>query len=297
MKTEHKLYNDKVTVTFDPDARTNRYIVTDETAKLDKQPVPGVTSVLDKALSKPGLMTFPLNAALSHLGAVFSEEQGKWVLKQEITLTSELVGSAAKAWTVRSDAGKDVGTEVHTAIEQFLNKQLPVLDTMSQEATKAYLAFCKWYETQDIKPLAVEQIVYSRAHQFAGTFDCLLEIDGKTVLCDLKTTNISRYGILVNGKWTGIYPENFLQLGAYSLAWLEETREPYNGTYEKDEFIGTYSNERKIDDLMVINVTKTGDLHTLRASELGLSVGDCEQQFLNARELVNFLGRIKKGQK
>lgn len=292
MKTTHSLYNNTVTIDFDSDAKANRYIVTDTVKGITRQPVPGVTSVIDKALHKPGLLTFPLNAALSHLGATFDVKQGKWVLETEITLTSELVGSASKAWLDRSNAGKDVGTEAHSLIEQFLlgasnldsDEALAGYPDASPEARKAFKAFTNWYkEHVKIKPLAIEQIVYSRAHAFAGTFDCLLEIDGKTVLCDLKTTNVSRYGLKVDGKWTGIYPENFLQLGAYAQAYREE------------HFHNTGKLESPISDLMVINVTKDGNIHTLKASELGLKVEDCEQAFLQARDLLSFLSRVRKG--
>lgn len=294
MKTVHSLYNGDVEISFDSEARGNRYIVSDKVARVDKQPVPGTTSILDLALAKKGLMTFPLNAALSHLGATFSEEQGKWVLKQEVRLTSDLVSSAAKAWTVRRDSGADAGTDFHAWVEDYLRDKVAVPPSLLDE-NRMEMKFHDWYQSlPNVKVLAVEKIVYSRQHQFCGTTDAILEIDGETILCDWKTTNPSRYGIPVNGKWTGIYAEAFLQAGAYCQAYGEEYAQDKGGEWNLNRGKTT---SWKIDDIMIVNVTKTGDLHTLRASELGLSVEECESQFLHAKELVNFLSRIKKGQK
>lgn len=146
-----------------------------------------------------------------------------------------------------------------------------------EQIDKALQAFIKWYKSQpNIRPLSVEQVVYSRTYNYAGTYDCLLEIDGQTVLCDLKTTNISRSAP------RGIYAEHFLQLGAYAAAHHEEN--PLE----------------EIQDLMVIRVGKDGVVHTLRASEVGLTSLTCESAFkgvLQAYKFMTPLSKILKEQK
>lgn len=94
-----KLYNDTITLHFNENAR-NRYVLED-----GHSPV-GVTTVLS-GLAKPALMTWPMNEAIAHLKVNVGDFEG-----------------AAKAYLKRSDKGKDIGTEVHTLIEQFLREEM-----------------------------------------------------------------------------------------------------------------------------------------------------------------------------
>lgn len=142
---------------------------------------------------------------------------------------------------------------------------------MSPEAAKAFEAFKKWYKSQpSIKVLAVEEICYSKNHDYAGTWDGMMELEGKVILFDLKTNNASQTAPL------GVYPEHFLQLGAYSLAHLEEN--PLE----------------TIDDLCIIRVGKDGKLNTLRSSELGLSIKQCQEAFIAALNIYKFMTPLSK---
>lgn len=259
MKT-FNLYNGSVTLDFHENG--HKYQVTENGVTTTPT---GATTIL-RVLNKPALMTWPLNECIKALGGTWSDDEKGWVVSEK-TLTSELLNQAAKAYTRKSDKGMDTGKEVHAWIEQFLITGVGGAPTPSLEAQKACLAFVDWFESQNIKVLATEQPVYSRKYGYAGTFDALLEIDGKVVLVDIKTTNVSRTAPL------GIYPENFLQLGAYSLAHTEESGQV-------------------VDDLMIINASKTGKLSTLRASEIGLSVKDCESSFLDCLKLFNMMNTL-----
>jgi len=245
----NKLYNGTVTLYFNEKAR-NRYMLED-----DHSPV-GVTTVL-QTLNKPALMTWPMHEAIDYLKKHPEDYEG-----------------AEKAYLKKSDAGKDTGTAIHFAVETFLNDQIggyqSIIVPKHPDAGRAYSSFVDWYRSQKIRPLAVEQVVYSMDKDFAGTYDCLLEIDGQTVLCDLKTTNVSRSAP------KGIYAEMFLQLGAYSLAHHEEN--PLE----------------TIEDLMVIRVGKDGIVYTLRASQISLSVKDCEQAFTKVLGAYRFMTPLSK---
>lgn len=248
-----KLYNDSITLHFADNAR-NRYTI-EETGS---SPV-GVTTVL-QTLNKPALMTWPMNEAIAHLKINLGDYEG-----------------AAKAYLKKSDKGKDTGTEIHALIEQDLLEMQnlsnfkPTLVGASTDAVKAFRSWSLWRMDQvSLKPLAVEEIIYSKKFDYAGTYDCLLEIDGEVVLCDLKTNNASQTAPL------GVYPEHFLQLGAYSLAHLEEN--PLE----------------EIDDLMIIRVGKDGVLNTLRSSELGLSIKQCQNAFIATLHAYKFLTPLSK---
>lgn len=246
-----KLYDDTLTIHFSNKAR-NRYMI-EET---QNSPV-GVTTIL-QLLSKDGLMLWPLWEGVEWLKTHKDDYEG-----------------ALKAYTIKSDSGKSVGTEVHAAIESFLILEKVKKSNVraiagSTEIEKPLKAFLGWFDEVQPKVLATEQIIYSKELDYAGTFDALLEIDGEVVLCDVKTTNLSRSAPL------GIYPEMFLQLGGYCLAHHEEFP------------------EQQIDDLMIIRVGKEGKLYTLRASELGFTPKLLEDTFRQLVQLYRFMTPLKK---
>jgi hypothetical protein len=239
---EADLYNGKHHLVFNPNARGRapRYKVDDVARK-------GVTTILGDTLSKKGLMTWPMDVALDYIKA-----------KLPVVTEEDLQIAALEHERLR-DAGGSTGTEAHSMVEAYLTGG--VVDTNhSPEATNAYMAFEKWFEKAKPTVLGVENVIYSEHGQYAGTYDCLLEIDGKVMLCDLKTTNPSREAP------DGIYWENFLQLGAYANA-HEEQR-----LFEIDNG-GTKL--REIEDLMIISAKKNGKMDLCKASDLGYTVLQC----------------------
>jgi len=243
VKKTVKLYDGEITIEFNNKAR-NRYVVLED----GHSPV-GVTTVL-AGLAKPGLALWPMYEAIDWLKKNPDDFEG-----------------AEKAYLIKSDKGKSVGTDVHAALENYLNGRGVI---MSDDIFKPYMAFNSWFADNDPKVLATEQIIYSKKYDYAGTYDVLLDLDGKVVLCDIKTTNASRSAPL------GIYPEYLLQLGAYSLAHHEEN--PLE----------------KVDDLMVIRVGKDGVLNTLTASQLGFKVSFLEDTFKQLIELYKFMTPLTK---
>jgi hypothetical protein len=270
----------------------------------------GVTTILGATLNKPALMLWPLNEAMKSLGArmVCTDQEKQiweWTLDNDIVVNTIKIQAAATAHRKRSDKGKDVGHLAHSLVEDYLNAQLNSTSagntlTDDKQALAAFRAFKGWFEATQPKVLGVEQIVFSRENDVAGTFDCLLEIDGKVVLGDLKTTNASRDAP------QGVYPEMFLQLGAYAQAYLEEKRAVF--TYEAEgtkwdwqgfaSYTSTTRADKKagaiLDDLAIINAGKTGDLNVVYASELGLSVQDCIDAWLRVLNTYKFLQPLSK---
>lgn len=251
VKKTVKLYDGTVTIEFNNLAR-NRYVILED----GHSPV-GVTTIL-QGLNKPGIALWYMSEAIAWLKANPNDFDG-----------------AEKAYLIKSGKGKDVGTAVHAWIEEFLKGRNikdhthQVID-MDQQVAEIGLVFQNWFLEHNPKVLATEQIIYSKALDYAGTYDALLEIDGKVVLCDIKTTNSSRIAPL------GIYSEMFLQLGGYSLAHHEENP------------------EQVIDDLMIIRVGKDGVLNTLRASELGFTPSFLEDAFKAVVQTYKFITPLSK---
>jgi hypothetical protein len=103
----------------------------------------------------------------------------------------------------------EIGTQAHHLIEWAIRKALgqkvgpepKVVD----DAQWAFMAFEDWARSVALKPIFIEQTVFSRVHGYAGTMDLLAEIEGRIELVDFKT-----------GK--AIYAETHLQNVAYQVA-------------------------------------------------------------------------------
>ena len=272
---EFDMYGGEIRLEFSEAA--HRYRVSRKEVKSWSKPkaVVGVSTVLN-TLNKPSLMTWPMVECLKHIGCTLKFTNGDyvWHVKKNIILTEELVRDAAKAYTRRSEAGKDIGKDIHWHIEVWL-RDGGRMDSDDLVVNRGVNNFVKWFEESKARVLEIERVVYSKALDYAGTFDALLEVNGKTVLVDWKTSNVSKDAP------EGIYPEAILQMGAYSLAFTEETG-------------------RTIDRLMVVNISKKdGRINTLSNAQLGWNVEDCERAFRDLLNVYRFHSRtanyIRKG--
>lgn len=295
MKT-YQLYNGEVTMTFDKDAPRYRYKVTDPNNGISDKPVRGVTTLLRDVIHKPDLLMWPMNEALTHLfGQEFNKtekaykyREAKAAVKSNMVYTTDeletLLNEARSAHTKKSDRGKDVGTLVHTAIEYYLRGQdkenalqsslsdaggVTTQDVMN-DTMRALTAFVAWWEGLEEKEvLGLENPVYSRTLQYSGTYDLIARINGKVYMLDFKTTNKSMSAPL------GIYAEYFLQLAAYAYAVKEERG------YE-------------FDDLGIINVGKDGVISIATATDLGMTIKECETTFAYAVRLHDWLDKTAR---
>lgn len=259
---ERKMYKGEVHLIHNPDAKGSapRYKIM-EGDKIIAKPK-GVTTILGQTLAKD-LISWAVGMAQDYL-----REKLPVITEQDLE-------QAGRAYMVRRDAGASTGTEAHAMVENYLKGLTQT--SGSKEATNAYHAFVEWFESETPTVINVEEVIYSKEHEFAGTYDCMLEIDGKVVLCDLKTTNTSKKAP------QGIYAENFIQLGAYAMAHEEQRK------YEGED-----SKLREIDDLMVISAKKDGKLDIMSASTLGLSVKECGEMFKRVVNIYHFLAQVSK---
>lgn len=105
---------------------------------------------------------------------------------------------------IRQDAA-DIGSEVHSLIEEFLQNGYisKSMETIRNEVKNAFKSFQNWWEI-------IKQNTYRIIYQeykltcpyFGGTLDMLIEINGKKYLVDFKTSNHVGY-------------KYYLQLAAY----------------------------------------------------------------------------------
>jgi hypothetical protein len=262
---ERALYGGNIRIIHNPDAKGSapRYKIVDGSGEILSKPK-GVTTILGKTLAKD-LMDWGISCCVAEL-----EEKLPVITKADLE-------KAAKAYTRKRDSGASTGSEAHAMVEDFL-KGIPARSG-SQEARNAYNAFVQWFNDVTPTVINVEEVIYSHEYEYAGTYDCMLEIDGKVVLCDLKTTNTSRQAP------NGIYADYFIQLGAYAAA--HEEQRSFEETNGKTEL-------RPIDDLMVISAKKNGKMDIATASDLGLSVAECGDMFKRVANLFAFQTQLTK---
>ena len=136
-------------------------------------PFPGCTAICamqDSTSGSDGLITWGVNGALETYRSVLQESKD-WEQARE----------AAKKWPSRA---RDLGSEVHVAVDQF-NRGLPLELTND---TAPYVAqYAAWLRNNKIEVVGSEKYVVNKAIGFGGTYDSLLRIDGELVLCDIKT--------------------------------------------------------------------------------------------------------------
>jgi hypothetical protein len=103
----------------------------------------------------------------------------------------------------------DIGSQVHALIEWTLRAELLYAagpsPRITDKAQWAFMAWEDWKKSVHLKPIAIEQVVWSDAHGYAGTLDLLAEVNGELSVLDWKT-----------GK--AVYAESHLQNAAYRHA-------------------------------------------------------------------------------
>lgn len=205
---------------------------------LDDKKVVGTTTVLG-VISKPALIPWASNQAVDYIQDAIRRHtsDSKSVKPKNIELPTDnwdnMLKEARRAYAQKRDKAGDVGSLVHKCIEQYINRKL-YDPKISKQAHKMINNFKIWARENKVEFLGSEQQVYSEKNWYAGTFDFLCTIDGKTYLGDVKTSS-------------GIYPEMFFQCAAYQIAYEE------------------MNPKVKIDGSIIVNLKKDGTINEKRS--------------------------------
>ena len=221
---------------------------------LDDKPITGVTTILNM-IAKPALINWAANMAVDYIDAKLPVKRDKNILQVDADDFKSILEQARKAHCQKRDKAGDIGTFVHKQIEKWINKE--PTDKMTLQAQKMFRNFTNWATENKVKFLASERQVYSEKYFFAGTYDFLCEIDGKTWLGDIKTSS-------------GIYPEMFFQCAGYQIC---------------EEEMG----KRKIDGHIILNLKKDGTFKEKRS----ISNNDNKKAFLSALNLYRVINKVK----
>lgn len=121
-------------------------------------------------------------------------------------------------WTKTKEAAAR-GTEVHAAAEQLALGAIPEVPPHLEPYVEQYRKFLEDFEPEF---LMAEAPVYNVSAGYAGTLDAVATIQGKTVVCDIKTTPYGPHATNDSGKPKSRppYSEVALQLTGYRHAEL-----------------------------------------------------------------------------
>lgn len=300
MDIEKILYNGKVTLKFNQ--RQHRYYVKvlDEVGNVIPKIYPsGVTSILKTLYDQSDLLEWYSSMASGDIVkslltgdttwfdkatlAIYSGKEYELPLIEPINVSIDakqalkLYETGKNAPLNRSQFGKDVGTQTHEAVdryhktgEAFIDKTgIEENDTAAQKSLDMYV---KWFEASGLEVVASEVMVYSIKHNYAGTLDRIYKrSDGKLVMGDFKTSNLSRKSPL------GIRGSYWSQLGAYMVAYKEE-----HGV----EFA----------DAVIVNSPKKGTIKIGYASDMGIDTLSLEEVWLDDLKAANNHKKIDKAQ-
>lgn len=201
------LYGGEVTLSFDE----GRHVYT--VGGVIKPSVTGIVKVLDKSGPLMGWV-----AKLASEEVAKSLKPGTALDEIEI---KDLCDRIKKAHRKASQKPADIGQMAHDWFEAYGKAEIsgtkkpeyPV-NRMLQSCVDAFL---DWVKKNEVKFIACEAKIYSRAHGYAGTMDLDGYVRDKRGVWDYKSSN-------------AIYPEMGLQLAAYKQAREEEGHGPYEET-------------------------------------------------------------------
>lgn len=110
-----------------------------------------------------------------------------------------------KSGKIQGEEAADIGTLAHAWIEAHLHQREIDLEALPKPAQVSVNAFLAWEKAHHLQVIKTEQTFYNCCLHYAGTADCVAEIDGELTLLDWKTSS-------------GIWMEYPIQVWGYALA-------------------------------------------------------------------------------
>ena len=146
-----------------------------------------------------------------------------------------------RQWDDYCNEGKEIGTKFHDWAEKFAQAKIagtaePEIDeSLGVKLVQAISGFLSWYNSNEIKFLEPEKVIYSKKNDFVGITDAIVILNGKKTILDYKTSK------------SGHYPEYKFQIAGYAGAYIEEYGE--------------------LDNAFILNFSKeTGDFEAIEIS-------------------------------
>jgi hypothetical protein len=206
---------------------------------LNGKPLMGVTTVMDKTLSKPALIPWAVKTTVEWIQKNCQVSQ----LGEAYLVSEKDLEEAKKEHTKRKTDAGDWGSRVHNACEVWCETgELPT----DEDILPSVMNFVNFISNNGFKVLGVERPVWSKEWWIGGIFDLVLEKDGKVYIADIKTSS-------------GIYDSHFIQMGGYYKCLLENS---WQKDYGVNEFTGA----------IVINLKKDNKMAWAKSEALNVMV-------------------------
>lgn len=194
-------------------------------------PVDGVTNtvhIIDKSsMLMPWTAKVMAQKLLANIPIYTTKDERQMVSAMPYQVFLTLLMDAKSAHKDRLEDAAGVGKDAHNFIEQFIKKELGLIDVLpptptDERAVNGINASLGWMDAHDVVWIGTERKVYSRTFNYAGTLDglalcsscsnpfcCPVPFKNKLCLIDWKTSNY-------------LYLTYLLQTASYSYALMEE---------------------------------------------------------------------------
>jgi hypothetical protein len=182
---------------------------------------PGVTSII-KMKDKSGPLCWWTAQQCEAFGLTRLAELEAQGGALSLDFVRDILGDMKYHYRQVAQRAADIGSVVHDFLHQHLSAiayrtpepQRPVPDEvlteeMCEQANNAIDAGLQFFDEHEMKPVTMEQPVWSPTHGYVGTDDFIGLVDGEMCTCDYKTSK-------------SLYPEVWLQTAAYQAAYQEE---------------------------------------------------------------------------
>lgn len=222
---------------------------------LDGKPLYGVTTVLG-VIAKPALIQWSANMAVQYIKDRATDVDID-------TLINVVIPEAKYAHRKKKEDAGLSGTDIHNMIEEYVKTAIDNYNGIiieDEHENKQIDNFLKWAKTNEIRFVESEKHLYSEEHWVGGIADLVFEWDDELFVGDIKTSS-------------NVYPEHFLQMGAYCLM-LEER--------------GVVDETPK--GFVVINLDKKGGIKVKKS----YAIEQNKKGFLSALNLYKTLETLKK---
>ena len=182
------LYNGDITISFDE--RSHTYII-------DGNRIPSVSTISSIGSKGDILTLWALKLVREYLNK-----------NKDELITDKLIKEALSEYKRAQLSALSVGTETHKWCEDVILRRIPKTPSC-EEVDNATKAFLKWNKSYRSQFEYSELMLYSRKYNYVGIVDVVFTVDGFYYIGDFKTSK-------------AIYPEYFIQIAGYVIAFEEE---------------------------------------------------------------------------
>jgi hypothetical protein len=156
---------------------------------IDGIDMPSVTTVLS-VIAKPALINWA------------AKQGAKAVLKDPVMYDTPQAAAGA-IYTIDGQKATDRGRDAHAVAEAYAHAILKGEQDQFVSDNAYFPSIRAFFEQIRPEPLAIEVVLFSSVHQYAGTADLIAKVGDKLALIDYKTSKF-------------VYEEYQLQLAAYA---------------------------------------------------------------------------------